>query len=332
MQNLTFTNLRALFFLYILAVGTLCIVSCTNDTRHEISSPSLTLKNYHKTLSFSCGSGMVYYNNFFYIVGDDDPRLGKVDSTGKLQQFWQIWDDAELKNGRLRKKSKPDFEAMSIFPHNKDSLFLIFGSGSVSTQRDVVLSFHPQTKSLDTLAGQQFFSWLKNAANLSISEINIEGAAYHDEVLYLFNRHNNEMYSIQHNEFEMFISTGQTDQLSLTKHRFELPVYKNDTARFSGASVVPLYNMILFSASIETTDNWKDDGAILGSYMGLIYLDSLHQNPPMCLSVVNEDGALFQGKIEALHGFVKNENTLRVFFITDDDDGTTGWGEATLAW
>ncbi len=311
--------------------------SCQEQKEEKLSvvkkkQSKVEIQSYTKLKNFSSGSGMAFYNNHFYLVGDDDPFLVKANREGEILQKWQLWDSVSRIDGRIPKKVKPDFEAASLFYSNNDTLLLIFSSGSKSPQRDIVLTFHPQTKSVDTLAGQQFFSWLKNAANLSTTEINIEGAAYHHEVLYLFNRHNNEMYSIQHNEFETFIKTGKTDQLSLNKYRFELPAYKNDTARFSGASAIAAQGMILFSASIETTDNWKDDGAILGSYMGLIYLDSLHQNPPMCLSVVNEDGTLFQGKIEALHGFVKNENNLRAFFITDDDDGTTGWGEATLVW
>jgi hypothetical protein len=328
MIDLIFAYTRSSIFLMTLI--TLFIVSCNDDSKKETSTPSLTLNNYKKMLSFSSGSGMLYYNNFFYLVGDDDPRLGRVDSVGKLQQYWEIWDVSKLKNGRIRKNVKPDFEAMSIFPHNDDSLFLIFGSGSVSPQRDVILAVHPKSKAVDTLSGQQFFSWLKSAVSLSTSEINIEGAAYHNETLYLFNRHNNEMYSIPHDEFETFITTGKTDELSLKKHRFELPVYKTDTARFSGATAIPLHNMILFSASIETTDNWKDDGAILGSYIGLIYLDSLEQNQLICLPVTYDDETLFQGKIEALHGFTSKKDELTIYFITDDDDGTTGWGKATL--
>lgn len=307
----------------------LIIYSCSTQEENIVDvqePPVFEVKSYNKLHQFASGSGMAYFNNHFYIVGDDDPYLAKVDKTGEILEKWQIWDTTDVKDGRINKKVKHDFEAVSLFPYEDDTLLLIFGSGSKSPQRDVIFSFNPTSEEIDTLQGEQFFVWLKETVGLSDKEVNLEGAAYHNGFLYLLNRHNNEMYVFPESRFRCFIKHHSTEDLKLKKHHFELPVYKKDTARFSGASILAEKDQILFSASIETTDNWEDDGKILGSFMGKIDLNNLKYKKPFCEPVFIDDTTRFEGKIEALHGIKKGEE-LQIYFITDDDDGTTGWGE-----
>jgi hypothetical protein len=315
----------------ILILFTLFLVSCEStklEKEHftEQQPGKTTVSSYKKLNQFSSGSGMAYYNNHFYIVGDDDPYLAKLNKQGDILQRWLLWDTADVNNGRLDKKVKPDFEAISLFPLEEDTLLLIFGSGSKSPKRDVILTFHPKKEKVDTLQGKLFFAWLKEAVNLSNDEINLEGAAYHNGFLHLLNRHNNTIYTIAKEDFSTYIATGRTNHISVTKKGYELPVYKNDTARFSGASIIGEKDQILFSASIESTDNWEEDGKILGSFIGKIDLNDLENQRPFCAPIFKNDTTRFEGKIEALHG-INNENKLHIYFITDDDDGTTGWGE-----
>ena len=306
--------------------------SCQEQKEEKLSvvkkkQSKAEIQSYTKLKNFSSGSGMAFYNNHFYLVGDDDPFLVKANREGEILQKWQLWDSSDVQDGRIHKKVKPDFEAISLFPYKNDTLLLVFGSGSKSPKRDVILAFHPQRENIDTLEGKAFFAWLKETTGLTNDETNLEGAAYHNGILYLFNRHNNTLYSIPAKGFNSFMETGLTNSLQVTTNHYILPVYKNDTARFSGASYLKEKNALLFSASIETTDDWVKDGQILGSYFGWIHIDSLSNYHPTCLPLLYKNGTRFEGKVEALHGFAKNENNLQVFFITDDDDGTTGWGE-----
>lgn len=302
----------------------------SKQSNQEVQQSSvIKIEDYQKLKNFASGSGMAYYNDYFYIVGDDDPYLAKLNKEGEILERFQLWDTANVQNGRINKKVKPDFEAISLFPYQQDTLLLIFGSGSKSPKRDVILSFNPKNKAIDTLQGKDFFSWFKTAANLTNKEINLEGAAYHKGILYLLNRHNNVMYSLPEPGFSSFIENQSTKDLSMNSHHFELPSYKKDTARFSGASIIAEKNQILFSASIETTDNWQDDGKILGSFMGKIDFTKLDQKKPFCAPVFVNDTTRFKGKIEALHG-LNEEEELKIYFITDDDDGTTGWGQLKL--
>lgn len=318
-------------FLFI--VGLIFSFSCEEQKKnsHSVSlkkenKKSIDVQSYQKIKNFSSGSGMAFYNNHFYLVGDDDPFLIKTNKEGEILQKWQLWDSSDVQDGRINKKVKPDFEAISLFPYKNDTLLLIFGSGSKSPKRDVIIAFHPRTETIDTLNGAAFFAWFKETKGLSNDEINLEGAAYHNENLYLLNRHNNTMYTFTKEGFTVFLENGLTDSLSGSQNHYVLPVFKNDTARFSGASYLKERSALLFSASIETTDNWQDDGKILGSFIGLIHLDSLANKNPFCEPVYLNDSTRFKGKIEAVHGIQKEEE-LSIFFITDDDDGTTGWGK-----
>ena len=302
------------------------------DTNENLvnSFHSFICNDYKKIPSFSSGSGMDFYNGFFYLVGDDDPFLVKVNTSGKINQKWEIWDSSAAKSGRIPKKIKPDFEAISVFPCKNDTLLLIFGSGSKSPNRDVILSFNTKNEEVYPLNGEQFFAWLKTTAQLSNSEINLEGATFIENTLYLFNRHNNEVYAIPQQQMERFISDQNTEELTLERYHFELPVFQGDTARFSSAASINGAHTILFSASIETTNDWEEDGAILGSFIGKIDLKNLQDKIPFCVPVFQNDSTRFEGKIEGVHGFVGKKNELTIYFITDDDDGTTGWGRISM--
>ncbi|WP_107038420.1 DUF6929 family protein [Brumimicrobium mesophilum] len=315
----------------------LSLVFCACSER-EIKESRTTLKpveiikdksivlHYTKIPSFSSGSGMAYHNGSFYAVGDDDPYLIQVNPLGEILNKWQAWDASQVENGRIKKKVKPDFESIACIPFEKDTLLLIFGSGSKSPKRDVIISFSTRTEEFKTLEGQKFFQWIRTNANLTEDEINLEGAAFHNQVLYLMNRHNNEMYSLPFDGFRHFITTGDTSQFSVTINQFELPTHQKDTARFSGASILAEQNKLLFTATIELTRDWVDDGDILGSFMGEIDLDNLNNKKLTCYPIYNNDSMRFEGKIEALQGFY-SEDGITIQFITDDDNGTTGWGQ-----
>ncbi len=319
---------KYLFFSSLCLIGSL--VSCDFGQVSTENKDVLIVERYQKLDNFASGSGMVFYEGSFYMVGDDDPYLVEVNFNGAITDTWLVWDTVDVVDGRIQKAMKHDFEAMSLFPFQHDTTFLIFGSGSVTPNRDLVYTFNPNKEEFDELNGEAFFTWLKQQADLTDEEINLEGACFTNETLFLFNRHNNDIYTISASDVLHFIENGETNDLTLNKQHFELPTFNGDTARFSGASTINGKNKLLFSASIETTDNWEADGEILGSFIGVIHLDEFETKTPyFCRLVYQNDSTRFEGKIEALHGILDQENNLTIYFITDDDDGSTGWGRIT---
>ncbi|MCA1752140.1 MAG: hypothetical protein ABR572_10510 [Cryomorphaceae bacterium] len=280
---------------------------------------------------FASGSGMAMVGGRYYTAGDDDAFLHILGSAGEVIDKIQLWDSSNVVNGRILKPVKPDFEAIAAIPFNGDTALIIFSSGSKSPQRDVLMLVNPNTSlSPERLpADTAFFAWLRRAADLGKKEMNLEGAAFGNGELLLLNRQNNELYRIPGKGFEHFLTSGTTDNLSLERRRFVLPSIEGDSARFSGASTLP-GGLIIFSASVEVTDNAIDDGKVKGSFIGLLDLSQERSEPQFCARVMRPDGTPFTGKIEAVEGRRNPDGSVTASGITDNDDGTTYWIKAKL--
>lgn len=305
----------------------------TNTASTEAVEQAIAEITYiHQIDGFSSGSGMAQLQGTYYAVGDDDAYLWRFDNAGTVLDKWQVWDTVDVVNNRIRKRVKPDFEAVCTFPFAGDTVLLIFGSGSKSPRRDVLLM--ASAESADTAAAlpasERFYSWLRQAASLGPKGLNLEGAAFSAGLqiqpggeLILLNRHNNELYRLPAQGFGSFLQSGDTSLLSLSTQRYVLPQIGGDSARFSGASLLPDGRTLLFSASIEATTNAIDDGKILGSFVGTLDLGPEATSAVVCRQVFNADGRAFTGKVEAVEGYHEADGALQVVGITDNDDGTT---------
>lgn len=309
---------------YFTIIAAACIFTACTANQNAIE-PTAALISEKLIPGFASGSGMALVGGKYYAAGDDDAYLHILDRDGEVLEKIQIWDTADIVDGRIRKPVKPDFEAVTALPFEGDTALLIFGSGSISPQRDVLMLLNPHSsRSPERLpADTAFFAWLRTAADLGKKEVNLEGAAFRKGELLLFNRHNNELYRIPGKGFRNFLTSGTTDDLTLERRRYVLPDIGGDSARFSGASILSDGSTVLFCASVELTDNAVDDGAVKGSFIGTIDLDKAVSEPEFCARVVRPDGSPFRGKIEAVEGSRDVEGSLIATGITDNDDGTT---------
>lgn len=276
-----------------------------------------------KIPNFSSGSGMAKINNVFYACGDDDARLWFLDNEGKVLNTWQIWDSTDIENNRISKKVKPDFEAITNITIQNDSALLIFGSGTKAVKREYIIEAHitPNQFAYRKNA-QKLYEWIKKQANLGEDELNIEGACSLYEDILITNRHNNQMYQINKKGLLNYLENNDLSLLSMKISHFKLPVVGKDTARLSGATRIPNTNIICFSASIESTENWVDDGKILGSFVGLINWDTKEY---FSTKLELKNKADFKGKLEAIEFNGFKNNSLNLIGITDDDNGTTSF-------
>lgn len=317
----------------------LILVGCTANNTCEIcdeelattKEPSAIIIDVKEMDVLSSGSGMVFHNGAFYAVGDDDPFLWKLDLNGNVLNKWTIWDTSSVKQNRIPKKIKPDFEAMSLYNNKNGSKLLIFGSGSKPKKRDLILQFDLTTETMleDTPSALSFFHFLRMSV-FSKPTLNMEGATFWDDQLLLLNRSTNSLLNIPTTHFFEMLQQDSISTINYDMYHYTLPVLGGDTARFSGASVIPQTNYLLFSASIEQTKDWVEDGGILGSFIGLINLKHLDKPPIICELVKWEDGSTFLGKIEGVHGTLNNDGTISVTAITDNDDGKTNWLKINL--
>ena len=102
----------------VICVALFFTMNCGNPSRLERVS-DLT--------DYSSGSGLAYFNNRIYLIGDDMGYLMVTDTA------FQMVDTIRLSSntGRIPKESKPDLESGACIRLKKTPFLLLLGSGSV---------------------------------------------------------------------------------------------------------------------------------------------------------------------------------------------------------
>src|SRR5687767_15010743 len=85
-------------------------------------------------------SGIEYDGGFFYVVGDDSPYLYVLDKNFTLLKQEKLFDTEVKDSGRIRKKLKPDFEALTFAKWSGKKKLLQFGSGSKKLREKLLVS------------------------------------------------------------------------------------------------------------------------------------------------------------------------------------------------
>lgn len=100
---------------------------------------------------------------------------------------------------------------------------------------------------------------------------------------------------------------------------YALPKINGVEAGFSGATILKNEPKIIFTASVEDTPNAYDDGAILGSFIGMFDISNncLSENIDYC-PVLNVDDNL---KIESVTIIEEKSGEAEIIMIADDDQG-----------
>lgn len=212
-------------------------------------------------------SGIVKFKEDFYVIGDDSPYLFKIDSNFSLLSKTAIYSSKKLQGNNIPKFHKPDFEAMEMISETE---ILVFGSGSKSPERDVCLMVEISEKILyEEFDISLFYNHLRNLEIMRGYELDIEGLAVKNEMLFLFNRGRNIIFSFSLIDFIAYCKTGTNFPLPKTK-LFSLPRINGLEAGFSGATTFKDKPYFIFTAAVEDAPNAYDDGDILGSFLGIL--------------------------------------------------------------
>ena len=274
-------------------------------------------------------SGIVKCQGFYYAIGDDAPFLFKLNDAFDIIARYPIHPMADdLKVERIAKKDKPDFEALEMVSENE---MIGFGSGSKSPERDEFVSIVMQDPvDVKKYKLTAFYNGLKNMEILKDSELNIEAATYSNEVLYLFNRRKNVIFSVNYKDFLAFLENNAPFP-AIQYTAFELPKINGIEAGFSGATVSPGTGNILVTSSVENTDNAYDDGEILGSFIGVISLENTDIKSPIhWIPIDNQDKPLKVESITIDHEITERE--VDVVLTTDSDGGQSLFLKGNLRW
>ena len=212
------------------------------------------LSEYLKISGIGSASGIVFTNQSLYIISDNAGYLYQYDlESDKLVKHPIIENPSE----NIAKNSKPDFESIT----QKGNELHIFGSGSTQNRnKNIVFNITNQEIQENDLS--EMYQNIKKTIPISNEELNIEGALFHNEKLYLFQRGNgaNAKNGI------IIISNNihfQTIQLPKIKH-----------VETSFTDAILINNKIYFLASAEDTISTYDDGEVLGSIIGCIDVET----------------------------------------------------------
>ena len=246
----------------------------------------------------AAGSGLVYHNNHFYVVADDEASLAcfpKVDS--QKGHFIKLFEKKLPLEAKLRKKEKPDLESLVKLDEER---LLALPSGS-KDNRVWGAIYNLKTQLVTELNLEESFRFLQK----NIQELNIEGAVIRGETLLLFQRgngatHANALIHLNLNEF----LHGDIKQSKI------IPIHLGQTQNtfysFTDASTGP-DNLIYFLAAAENSESTYDDGEFIGALIG-----ALNEQGEVILSRELD----ITGKPEGL-AFDEQGN---FFIITDEDD------------
>jgi hypothetical protein len=228
----------------------------------------------------AAASGVVQRGDFVYVIGDDELFLAVFELAGGAPGRLERVFGGELPADRdARKAAKPDLEALTVLPPFEDhpqGALLGLGSGSTAARDRGFVWGLAADGSLRGRAGEIELTPLYDLLRAELGELNIEGAAVVGERLWLLQRGNSELGVNVVAELalaEVMDSLVHDRAFAASELRrvraYDLGDLGGAKLTFSDAS--PLGGeLLVFTASAESSPNTYEDGDILGSVVGTI--------------------------------------------------------------
>lgn len=307
------------------------LISCKTSNNEHIHLQHIKIKHLPE---LSSASGICIYSNDIYLVGDDTPWLYKLDGNFNIVDSTKISAIDTLFEGRTPKYLKADFESMEIISDNGKSEIVIISSGSLPQTRDTAYIVGLSDSNLKYSKNlRPLYEKIKLDAQITgANEINIEGIAFSDNDAYLLHRGNvseNIIIRINRKDFISYIKQ-QTALPKFDIYRLNLPSYKGVTSGFSGVCLNPDNSGLIFTASIEDTQDEINDGKVLGSFIGIIPFVGL-QNGDFTATLITNNDQVLEKKIEGITAILRDtkigmsskSNKLSIITVCDNDNGTS---------
>lgn len=278
-------------------------------------------------------SGVAFQKDKIYIIGDNAPYLFELDQQGNLLSKFQIHSLQDYQNNEIAKHLKPDFEALELIDYQDKKELIIFGSGSKSPERDIFTRiFIEKNLQLKTYDLTDFYSVLKELNFMKGYELNIEAAAMNADCLLLFNRGRNLIFKLNYSDFLQYLNTERKfPEIEVIEVR--LPEINQIISGFSGATIIPGTQALLFTTTVENTPNAYDDGEVLGSFLGMVNLDELNDPGAFKYLLLSKNNKTWKIKIESL-AVVKSisPKELEIIMVSDSDGAESELIRGTLSW
>ena len=91
---------------------------------------------------------------------------------------------------------------------------------------------------------------------------------------------------------------------------------------FSGACILNEQD-ILFTASLEETTNFIDDGAVKGSYIGMIEVRDDTASITKLMQLKDDKGGVILDKLESIDIYSKTDSMISAIAVADNDNGSS---------
>ena len=276
--------------------------------RHPISVPS--------------ASGIEMFKDRYYVIGDDSQFLFILNSDRSLLRKVKLFEPEEIEKGRIPKKLKADLEAISVISIDRKDYLLVIGSGSKpAREKAFVINLNDPDDVMAYSLSSLYEVFRSDNSITGGEKLNIEGLASDDSKLFLFQRGNiggkNVMIEIATEDFLKVINGGKIPDYKLVQ--FNLPSIQGIPSGFSGATYMADSGLLIYTASVEDTENEIDDGKVMGSLVGIIDMGKDKSAKNVFLK---QNGGFLPVKIESLTIHSKNrENEFILATVTDNDQG-----------
>ncbi len=286
--------------------------------------------NEHKELrGIPSASGFEMTSSGAYVIGDNSPYLFKLNERYEIVDKIHLFPERSFPDSIIEKIRKPDLEALAK-GNSEGTVLLAFGSGSKSPERDVMVRIDLLARIAKEYSLIDFYSHLRVSTGLTEDQLNIEAAEVYQDNLYLLNRGKNLIIKCELSEFLVYLN----EKKEIPKFQvfsIDLPEIDGIQSGFSGATLDPENGILFFTATVENTHNWIDDGEVLGSFIGIIELKDLTEGMKPDHIGILLDKDYLKIKVESIFVLPPfNRNKAKVVMVTDSDGGISELLQGTL--
>ncbi|HEY0678414.1 MAG TPA: hypothetical protein VGD17_09010, partial [Chitinophagaceae bacterium] len=242
-----------------------------------------------------------------------------------LDKNYRLEDTVDLFPGeslRIPKKIKTDLEASTIIQYKNREHLMVAGSASRPEREYVMLFPLDSLHTYEKITTQPFVARLRS---MGMKPVNFEGLAAVKNMLVFGNRGNLKR---QDNHFVVVPVSLVTDMENSSPHLIDFNLSEDGQFKgVSGLAYVETLDLMLFTASIEDTDNEIDDGGIGNSYLGYITSFSERMNdgtirPDVLWNLSGMQAEFVNEKIESVT--VESVGSeLILHLVADNDNGTS---------
>ena len=277
-----------------------------------------------KTLDhYPSASGIEYFDNSFYIIGDDAKNILVLDNDLNIKDSIPLYD---FPGYRFAKDIKPDLESITLLHSGSTYYLLILGSGSVAPYRNKGWLINLTSKQKDSISLDSLYSRFHLINKLK--EINLEGICSLPTGLVIANRGH---LGYRENHLIFIDSSYYFNLNNATASATNLIMPDTDTSSFSGVSGLAYSaksDKLFLTVSTEMTASSYEDGAIGKSYLWIINNVSEKQlaNGLKADKIIDLEltDSLFKGqKIESVCLITEQKDKVQLAMVADNDKGSS---------